>query len=95
MSKTDGYLYLKENFTSFSLCADGEEIDEDYLDITLDNNIQLLCAKCKRPLTKDEYTQGKLQVVNGERKIDGVKQDELSPIFMAQYTLEHKRCSHK
>lgn len=79
--KNKGILYVTENFTSFNLMCDGEVIDDDFQDITLDNQYGLRCAKCDKSLTLEEYKSGKLQETTDSRKVNGTKYNELSMNF--------------
>ncbi len=87
-------LYVSENFTSFNLNCNGEVIVDDFQNITLNTHHRLHCAKCNGLLRLDQYKAGRLQKVQNNRKINGVKYNELSPKDMLIYCLEHKRCDY-
>lgn len=91
MRMENGLLFAAENYTSFSLVTkDGEELDNDYLDMTMDQAFPLLCPKCKKQLTKKEYKEGKLKSSDERKK--GIGINDPLPEDLVQYSLMHKRC---
>ena len=92
-------LYAEANFTEFNLRTSDGKIEENYMAECLDESFELLCAKCDKNLTKEEYEKGKLQYTKIGRKIPGAGHKygstKLTGELIVIYSMEHKRCSKK
>lgn len=92
-------LYAAANFTEFNLRTFDGEIEKNYMAERVEESFELLCAKCDRNLTKEEYEKGKLQYTKIGRKIPGTGDKygstEMTGDLIVIYSMEHKRCSKK